>query len=43
MVPLVAPGSLGALRKKTVEARLDDVEEDIRIRRINDNMVFTRI
>ena len=42
-VPLVAPESLGALRKKMVEERLDVVEADIRMRRINDNMVFARI
>ena len=41
-VPL-ATESLGGLRKKTIEERLDDVEADIRLRRINDNMVFTRI
>jgi hypothetical protein len=42
-IPVVVPESLNVRKTKTVEERLDDVEADIRTRRINDNMVFARI
>ena len=42
-VPLAALGSSGTQKKKTVMKRLDEVDVDIRTKRINNKMVFAII